>query len=64
MGKSRVILFVIKQIQQNTGGTQVKLHVILCTLSHTHTQTHTHTHTQTPIGTNTMYTSTVLFIVT
>jgi len=45
MGKSRVILFVIKQIQQNTGGTQVKLHVILRTLTHTHKNTHKHTHT-------------------
>jgi len=40
MGKSRVTQFVIKQIQQNTGGIQLKLHVIL--LSHTHTNTHTH----------------------
>ena len=38
--------FVIKQTQQNYGGTQVKLHLILRTLSLTHTHTNTHTRTQ------------------
>ena len=38
--------FVIKQTQQNYGGTQVKLHVIhTLTHTHIHTQTHTHKHT-------------------